>query len=100
MQFHGIDTREVAESWRGVILRAEPIEDADVLWVHEMIGCRVLDAYGTDRGLVTAVQDNPASDLLVLDTGALVPLTFVVGEPEEGVIRVEVPDGLFELFEG
>jgi hypothetical protein len=30
----------------------------------------------------------------VLDTGALVPLTFVVGSDD--VIRVDVPDGLFE----
>ena len=53
-----------------------------------------------ERGVVRAVQDNPASDLLVLDSGALVPLTFVVGGPSDGVVHVEVPDGLFELYEG
>ena len=73
------------------------------LFVHDLVGCRVVDADGIDRGRVEAVQANPASDLLVLDGGALVPLTFVVGGVETGtdgdVIRVDVPDGLFELYE-
>ena len=46
-----------------------------------------------------AVQDNPASDLLVLDTGALVPLRFVVGRDPAGRLLVEVPAGLFDLDE-
>ncbi len=97
--FDGVATREAAETWRGVVLRAAPIDDPDALWVHELIGSRVVEVDGTDRGLVTAVQDNPASDLLVLDSGALVPLTFVVGGLIDGVVTVEVPDGLFELYE-
>ena len=36
-------------------------------------------------------------DLLVLDTGALVPVVFVVGTPTDGVVQVDTPDGLFEL---
>lgn len=99
VQFEGVTSRESAESWRGVVLRAEPIEDADVLWVHELIGCRVIDERGIDRGTVQTVLDNPASDLLELGSGALVPLTFVVGGPVDGIVRVVVPDGLFELFE-
>ena len=86
-----------AEALRGLELRAEPIDDPDELWVHELIGCRVISADGVDRGEVTAVQDNPASDLLVLDSGALVPVVFVVDGPTDGVVHVEVPDGLFEL---
>ena len=97
--FDRIATREEAETWRGVVLRGEPIDDPDVLWVHELIGSRVVEVDGTERGVVAAVQDNPASDLLVLDSGALVPLTFVVGGLVDGVVTVEVPDGLFELYE-
>ena len=52
---------------------------------------------GVDRGVVTAVQANPAADLLVLDSGALVPVVFVVGGPADGEVLVDVPDGLFEL---
>lgn len=97
--FEGIEGRDAAETWRGVILSAEPLEDPGALFVHELIGCRVVDGDGRDRGRVVEVQANPASDLLVLEGGALVPLTFVVGSPVDGVVHVEVPAGLFELYE-
>jgi 16S rRNA processing protein RimM len=41
-------------------------------------------------------QANPAHDLLLLDTGALVPMVFVV-EHEPGVVVVDLPDGLLDL---
>jgi 16S rRNA processing protein RimM len=97
VRFAGHDDRTAAEALRGLELRGEPLEDPDELWVHELVGCRVVSADGVDRGEVTAVQDNPAADLLVLDDGALVPVVFVVSGPEDGVVHVDVPDGLFEL---
>lgn len=101
--FDGFADRTAAEAMHGVVLFGEPIDDPDALFVHDLVGSRVVDAAGTDRGTVTALESNPASDLLVLDTGALVPLTFVIGSPEAGddgvnVIHVDVPDGLFELY--
>jgi 16S rRNA processing protein RimM len=101
VRFVGIDDRGAAEAVAGVVLRAEPIEDPGVLWAHELIGCVVVDVDGVERGRVEALQDNPASDLLVLDTGALVPLRFVVQGPTDGAadgrIHVETPPGLFDL---
>ncbi len=97
VRFDGVDGREAAEQLRGLVLRAAPIDDPDTLWVHELIGCTVRSADGVDRGVVESVMDNPAADLLVLDSGALVPMVFVVGSPRDGVIHVETPDGLFEL---
>lgn len=97
VRFVGHGDRTAAEALRGLELRAEPLDDPEELWVHELIGCRVISADGVDRGQVTAVQDNPAADLLVLDSGALVPVVFVVDGPADGVVNVEVPDGLFEL---
>jgi hypothetical protein len=45
---------------------------------------------------VQAVLDNPASDLLELEDGRLVPSVFVVGH-EPGVrVSVEVPIGLLD----
>ena len=93
----GIDSRDTADPYRGLVLRAAPLDDPDALWVHEMLGCRVVDSDGVDRGSVVAVLDNPASDLLELDTGPLVPLRFVVGTPTDRVITVDVPDGLWDL---
>lgn len=95
----GVDSREAAEELRGLVLRGEPIDDPDELWVHELIGCTVRTPDGVDRGTVDSVMDNPAADLLVLDTGALVPVVFIVGAPHDGVIDVDTPDGLFELTE-
>jgi 16S rRNA processing protein RimM len=93
--FDGVVDRNQAETMRGLVLRAEPLDDPDALWVHDLVGSRVVETDGTDRGVVTAVEANPASDLLVLDTGHLVPLRFVtVTEP--GRLTVDVPAGLFE----
>ena len=93
VRFAGVDTREAADAIHGLVLSAEPLEDPDALWVHELIGSVVVDQHGTEHGTVTSVEVNPASDLLVLDSGGLVPLTFVV-EQADGRITVDVPDGL------
>jgi 16S rRNA processing protein RimM len=103
VHFEGIEVREQADAWRGVVLRAEALEDGgeDQLWVHELIGSRVALQDGSAVGEVVEVQANPAADLLVLDTGALVPLRFVVDEPGShgpgDPIHVDTPAGLFDL---
>ena len=94
--FAGIEDRNQAEALRGLVLSAEAIDDPDELWVHDLVGRAVVEANGTRRGLVTALEANPASDLLVLDSGALVPLTFVVDTTGDDLV-VEVPEGLFDL---
>ena len=99
VSFVQLTTREDAEAARGTVLSAEPIEDPDALWVHELIGSTVVDAEGVERGVVESVMDNPAAALLVLDSGALVPVAFVVDGPTDGIVRVDVPDGLFDLAE-
>jgi 16S rRNA processing protein RimM len=93
--FAGVNDIDTAEGLRGVVLRAEPLDDPDALWVHELLGASVVEKDGTARGTVAAVQANPASDLLVLDSGALVPLRFVVEHSPERVV-VDAPEGLFD----
>ena len=98
VQFEGVTNRDQAERLRGVELTAsrlvDDIED-DVLWVDDLIGLHVEDR-GVRRGCVTAVQQNPASDLLVLESGVLVPSRFVV-EVVDDVVITDCPSGLFEL---
>ena len=96
VRFEGVETRDQAEELRGWILRAPALRVANTLWVHELIGSTVREVSGTERGVVEAVVANPASDLLELDSGDLVPLTFVV-EFVNGVVLIDVPDGLFDL---
>ncbi len=99
VHFVGVDDRTAADELRGRTLLAEPIEDDEALWIHELFGARVVTVDGVARGTVVAVIDNPAADLLELDSGALVPLTFVEGWTDDGALRVDPPAGLFEIYE-
>lgn len=97
VQFVGVETREAAEAIHGTVLFAEPIADADALWVHELIGAEVRTPDGRAWGRVESVEANPASDLLVLEGGALVPEVFVTdasGLPD--FVVVDPPAGLLD----
>ena len=98
VQFEGFTDRDQVESWRGVVLQAEPLEDEDddVLWVHELVGSTVVLSDGDVVGTVTEVESNPAADLLVLDSGVLVPVVFITAR-EQGRVTIDPPEGLFDL---
>ncbi|MGI8663884.1 MAG: ribosome maturation factor RimM [Acidimicrobiales bacterium] len=93
----GVHDRSSAETLHGAKLFAEPVVDAGVLFAHDLIGAAVIDTKGAACGTVEAVQANPASDLLVLDSGALVPAVFLVEHRDDGVIVIDPPEGLLEL---
>jgi 16S rRNA processing protein RimM len=98
VRFDGIDDRTAADQLVGKLLYAAPLDEEpseDDLWVHELIGARVVETDGTQRGTCTGVIANPAHDLLELDEVWLVPITFVVGA-RDGVVTIDPPDGLFE----
>lgn len=96
IRFEGVDDRSAAEALNGGVLEAEPLGPLPEgeYWVHELIGMSVRDQHGIDRGVVDAVQENPAHPLLVLSSGALVPMVFVRAT-SDNIIDVEVPVGLF-----
>jgi 16S rRNA processing protein RimM len=96
VSFHGVDGREDAEALRGAVLRAPLLPDGDAWWVHELIGAEVVDLAGTPIGIVEAVEANPASDLLVLAGGRLVPLRFIT-DRRGGRLIADLPPGLLEL---
>lgn len=103
VHFDGVETREEADAIAGRVLRAEhldagdPSDDDEVFWIHELIGARVVGIDGQNHGKVVAVQENPASDLLVLEDDSLVPLVFVVGWIDRpDALRIDPPPGLFE----
>lgn len=95
VRFEGIGDRNQAEALRGRSLQAEAFDDPDAVFVHELIGKDVIDQHGTAHGPVVSVIDNPASDLLELADGRLVPLAFYV-EHDAEVISVSVPPGLLD----
>jgi len=115
VRFSGIGDRSGAEQLRGCVLEGPVPPDVDAvsgasgaggangasggagsvtLWVHEVVGAVVVDLHDTVLGTVVEMEANPASDLLVLDSGALVPLCFVVGGVSGGRLLVDVPEGL------
>jgi 16S rRNA processing protein RimM len=95
--FEGYHSRDAVEPLVGQVLSADSIEDSEALWVHDLIGSRVVEQRtGHDRGEVISVLENPAHDLLELDSGALVPMPFVVSFAE-GVVVIDPPDGLFDV---
>jgi len=94
--FDRLNSREDAEHWRGVVLYAPRLDLADVIWIDQLFGAEVVEVNGTSRGVVVEVEANPASDLMVLDSGALVPLTFVVSLDPHRLVTVDAPEGLFE----
>lgn len=98
VSFDGVDSREAAEQLRDVVLSAEPIDDPDALWIHQLIGSDVQHVDGRAIGTVTSVLANPAGDILELDNGVLVPLRFVV-EHTPDLLRIDPPEGLLEVNE-
>ena len=97
VRFAGVEDRTAAESLRRAVLSAAPLDESDegTLWVHELIGSEVVDRDGRSWGAVEAVDASPASDLLVLPGGRLVPLTFVV-ESGGGKVVIDPPAGLLD----
>ena len=98
VHFEGFDDRTAVESLTNAPLLAPPVDEPDALWVHDLLGSRVVEADGTERGTCVGVLANPAHDILELDTGALVPVIFVLSLVE-GVITIDPPGGLFDLIE-
>jgi 16S rRNA processing protein RimM len=98
VQFEESTDRRTAESLRGVELLAEPVEVEGVLWVHELIGAAVVDGVGAALGVVANVEANPASDLLVLESGGLIPVRFITRHDGAAHrVEVDIPEGLLDL---
>jgi 16S rRNA processing protein RimM len=96
VRFAEVTDRAGAEALRGLVLRARHRERPGTLWVHELIGAQVVSSAGAELGTVAAVEANPASDLLVLAGGGLIPLRFVVSHDPGRQVVVEIPDGLLD----
>jgi len=94
----GVADRAAAERLHGVDLEAESLEVPGALWVHELVGATVRDAAGAELGTVGSVEANPASDLLVLESGGLIPMHFVVQFDQAAhVVEVDIPEGLLDV---
>ena len=76
-----------------------PALDEDEVYAADLIGLRVRDTQGIDRGTIVDLEQAGPNELLVVrgpHGDALVPMAFL-RELEDGVAIVEVPEGLFEV---
>ncbi len=106
LRLAGLSSRDAVEPLRGQLLSI-PVEDArglgsDEYWAHQLVGLRVVDSDGRERGVVADVLPGAAHDLLEvrrLDGGAaLVPAVaaLVTVELEAGRVVVQALPGLLE----
>lgn len=100
----GVDDRDAADALRGqevVVLRRElPPPEEDEIYAVDLIGFTVEGADGKVHGVVEDLEEAGPQDLLKLQGGALVPLGLVQEVMSESRrIIIEVPEGLFEMFE-
>lgn len=77
VKFEEIADRTEAESFRGELLlipaEATPEAPKGSYWVHQLVGLEVVTEGGRSLGRIQEVQGNPANDLWVTDSGALIP---------------------------
>ena len=100
VHFAGLADRTAAEAFVNSTLMAEPLPALtdDGLYVSDLIGCEVVGTDQQSYGRCVSVVANPAHDLLELESGALVPIVFIVSTAP-GVVTVEPPEGLFDLLD-
>lgn len=98
----GVSDKDVADKLRGnevlVERSALPRLDDGEMYAVDLIGMKLSDAQGIERGVVEGLEAAGPNELLRLSTGALVPMAFV-REVQSGRIVVDAPEGLFELGE-
>ena len=94
----GLGVREDAARLTNEVVYGEPIDDPGALWVHDLVGARVVGLDGAEYGICVSVIDNPAHPILETDGGVLVPVPFVVSF-DDGLVTVDPPAGLLDLGE-
>ena len=90
-----VHDRNEADQLRGSTISAVPIESSDQVFVHELIGKTLIDQHGQTHDEIVSVVENPASDLMELSSGLLVPLAFYQRH-DEHTVEVDVPAGLLD----
>jgi len=116
----GMTDRNAVDNLRGVeVLVPEselPEPDEGEVYLHELFGCQVVLADGTPVGVFEDILDTPASQVMY-DTWVIrapgvggkqgpevlfpaVPEFILELDPEAGLIRIDPPPGLVELYLG
>ncbi len=104
VQFEGFRSRREVETLRGLLLTVDPRARRDLasgeFWPDELAGLQAVARDGSSLGMVDRIEFGPGQDRLVVVTpeGAEVQVPFVsaiVGDPVDGQILIDAPEGLF-----
>jgi 16S rRNA processing protein RimM len=104
-KFHGIDSIDEAEPWRGAEVRIpraerEPL-DAGEFYLSDLAGCEVVErGTGESLGVVTGWDEGGPSGLLKVGPDLLIPFVrsiCVLIDPEARRIEVDLPEGLKDV---
>ncbi len=109
-ELEGINDREEAEALKGYYLsvsreQAAPLPEGRY-YISDLIGLKVIDASRGEIGCLKAVRDNGAQDVYEIARQGKKPLflaitkeTFQSADLFRGEIYVQLPDGLWEVYE-
>lgn len=110
VKFDGYDSIDQAETLAGRDLRIAPAElvplPPGTFYHHDLVGCRVETADGTDVGTVRVVDGSGTASRLVVDGPdgeVLIPMAddiCRVIDPSGRRIVIDAPDGLLDLNTG
>jgi 16S rRNA processing protein RimM len=102
VKFEEIADRGGADALRGEVLLvpadAAPPPPEDAYWIHQVVGLEVVTEDGRSLGRIQEVQGNPANDLWITDSGALIPAVRALVadvDLERGRVTVRELPGLF-----
>lgn len=110
VRLEGVDDRDAAERLRGAYLaveraRALPLPEGRY-YECDLLGLAVEDAVRGPIGRLRRISYNGAQDVYEIARPGRKPLylavtdeTFLGAEPGEGIIRVRLPEGLWEVYE-
>jgi 16S rRNA processing protein RimM len=103
IRFAGIDDATAAEALAGATLtiaRADAPLAPDEYFDDDLIGCRIVDEAGAERGVVSGVLHYPIQDMLVVgNSTTLLPMVgaFIAAvDVAAKTISVTVPPGLLD----
>ncbi|MCH7585391.1 MAG: 16S rRNA processing protein RimM [Acidobacteria bacterium] len=104
LHFEGVRSRIEAENLRGILLTVDADTrrdlEEDEFWPDDLTGLDAVAPDGSVLGVVDRIEFGPGQDRLVVKTplGVEVEVPFVsaiVGDPANGQIVIDAPEGLF-----
>ncbi len=97
--FEEVRDRVGAQRFTNAPAYAEPLDDPEEMWVHELIGATVVEVDGTRRGARASPSSTTRPPTCSSSTPAPSCRSCSSPSTRPGVCVIDPPDGLFELLD-